>query len=407
MAEERQESPMGPMGPLGALGLVYLIAAGMVWGGWTGTGATLIVLTTLGGLPAVGMWLVRTLGGQAGQADQVTRTLEAERARLQEALGSLGSVASGDLDSALERCRSVMSTAVTRNRENANIVSEVAREAGAARDVAVGGQAQLQGLITTMHEVASDSRKIGEITEVIDSIAFQTNLLALNAAVEAARAGEHGKGFAVVADAVRNLAQRSAEAAKDISKVIEGSSERVARGVQHAASSDETLKQIVSSSGRLAERLAEVASLGREQAAASDELDQAFSRLETVSHSLVGRIQEKMGSLSSSFGTSSNSMPRPLPAQKAPARASVAAKPVPPPVRPASPAMSKPAKKAVEKSAPPPVPARAAEKPIPKSAPRLSSLPKPLDPEAVIPFDTDEPGERDNGPVKLGDAKDF
>ncbi|MEG2469612.1 MAG: methyl-accepting chemotaxis protein, partial [Comamonas sp.] len=126
-----------------------------------------------------------------------------------------------------------------------------ARLAKEASGTATSGGEIVGNVVRTMHEIASSSQKIGDITSVIDGIAFQTNILALNAAVEAARAGEQGRGFAVVAGEVRNLAQRSAQAAKEIKGLIDDSVNRVKQGSALVENAGNTMEEVVRSVARV------------------------------------------------------------------------------------------------------------------------------------------------------------
>lgn len=145
---------------------------------------------------------------------------------------------------------------------------------------AENGEKEISKLISAMSDMAKSSKKIEEIINVIDDIAFQTNLLALNAAVEAARAGEQGKGFAVVADAVRNLAQRSASAAKDINILIKETVGKTEEGVKVADSSGTVLKEIVTSVKKVADLNSEISAASQEQANGIEQISKAMNHLD-------------------------------------------------------------------------------------------------------------------------------
>ncbi len=147
------------------------------------------------------------------------------------------------------------------------------------------GEEGMDALLKAMNEISDSSKKIEEITSVIDDLSFQTNLLALNASVEAARAGEQGKGFAVVADAVRTLAQKSAEAAKNISQLIAESVDRIDRGTQRASSAGSVLKEIVVSVQKVNDLNNEIASSSAEQSHGIAQINQAMNHLD---HSIQG-----------------------------------------------------------------------------------------------------------------------
>lgn len=172
-----------------------------------------------------------------------------------------------------------LSSMVKQNADNAKQAATLAQTSSAAAEE---GEHEITNLISSMNEISQGSKKIEEIINVIDDIAFQTNLLALNAAVEAARAGEQGKGFAVVAEAVRNLAQRSAAAAKDIADLIKDSVGKIEKGTKIADSSGSVLKNIVSSIRKVSDLNNEIASASAEQANGITQISQAMSELDTA-----------------------------------------------------------------------------------------------------------------------------
>jgi methyl-accepting chemotaxis protein len=163
------------------------------------------------------------------------------------------------------------------NSENARQAAELSNTTGA---VAARGEKEIKDLVSSMNEISSDSKKIAEIINVIDDIAFQTNLLALNAAVEAARAGEQGKGFAVVADAVRALAQRSASAAKDITGLIKGSVSKIEVGSSQANQSGAVLAEILDSVKKVVQLNNEIATASEEQSNGIAQISKALNQLD-------------------------------------------------------------------------------------------------------------------------------
>jgi methyl-accepting chemotaxis protein len=174
--------------------------------------------------------------------------------------------------------------------------SDNARQASGLSDssykLAEHGHQEMDQLISSMNEISKSSRKMEEIINVIDDIAFQTNLLALNAAVEAARAGEQGKGFAVVAEAVRNLAQRSAIAAKDISTLIEESVERIEQGRGKAGQSGKSLIQILEAAKKVAELNSEIATASEDQANGISQISSAMNQLDQAIQSNASSSEE-------------------------------------------------------------------------------------------------------------------
>lgn len=186
-----------------------------------------------------------------------------------------------------------LSSMVKLNADNAKEASSLSQSSkGSAED----GETEIKNLISAMTDISSSSKKIEEIINVIDDIAFQTNLLALNAAVEAARAGEQGKGFAVVAEAVRNLAQRSASAAKDITVLIKESVEKITHGSKIADQSGEVLKNIVTSVKKVADLNNEIASASAEQSNGISQISKAMNELDQATQRNAASAEETAAS---------------------------------------------------------------------------------------------------------------
>ena len=184
--------------------------------------------------------------------------------------------------SALQQTASSMqqlSSTVTQNADNARQADELARSASS---VAQKGGQVMEVVIQTMGGISDHSRKVSDIVAVIDSIAFQTNILALNAAVEAARAGEQGKGFAVVASEVRNLASRSAQAAKEVKTLIDRATGEVDAGHKLVEQAGKTMGDIVDSISKVTTIMGEIASASNEQASGIDQINQAVSQMDNV-----------------------------------------------------------------------------------------------------------------------------
>jgi methyl-accepting chemotaxis protein len=177
-------------------------------------------------------------------------------------------------------------------KQNADHARRADRLAADAAEVAVQGGAAVAQVVQTMAGIEVSSHRIADITTVIDGIAFQTNILALNAAVEAARAGEEGRGFAVVASEVRALAQRSAQAAREIKTLIDASSSQVAQGSQLADQAGQTLARVVSSVGELGGLIEEIASASQEQAAGIEQVNQSIVQMDGVTQQNAALVEE-------------------------------------------------------------------------------------------------------------------
>jgi len=194
--------------------------------------------------------------------------------------------------SSLEETASSMEELTGTVKQNADNARQANQLAAGARDQAEKGGAVVSTAIDAMSEINSASKKIADIISVIDEIAFQTNLLALNAAVEAARAGEQGRGFAVVASEVRNLAQRSAGAAKEIKSLINDSVEKVDEGSRLVNESGSTLEEIVSSVKKVSDIIAEIAAASLEQSSGIEQVNQTVSQMDEVTQQNAALVEE-------------------------------------------------------------------------------------------------------------------
>ena len=210
-------------------------------------------------------------------------------------------IATGNLDlsarteqqaSALEETASSMEELTSTVKHNANNAQDAKQMASTASTVALEGGEVVAKVVDTMSAINDSSRKVVDIISVIDGIAFQTNILALNAAVEAARAGEQGRGFAVVASEVRNLAQRSAAAAKEIKALIEDSVEKVTVGARLADQAGTTMSGIVENSRKVTSIIGEISAASVEQTAGIEQINQAIMQMDDVTQQNASLVEE-------------------------------------------------------------------------------------------------------------------
>ncbi|MDT0500542.1 MULTISPECIES: methyl-accepting chemotaxis protein [unclassified Halomonas] len=208
----------------------------------------------------------------SGNADLSSRT-EQQAASLEETASSMEQI----------------TATVKQNADNARQASRLALDAS---NTAERGGDVVQQVVSTMHGISGSSRKIADITGVIDSIAFQTNILALNASVEAARAGEHGRGFAVVASEVRQLASRSADAAREIKALIDSSVGQVTQGSSLVEQAGTTMQEVVESVRRVTDIMDEISAASQEQSDGIEQVSQAVGQMDQVTQQNASLVQE-------------------------------------------------------------------------------------------------------------------
>ncbi|MEE9604659.1 MAG: methyl-accepting chemotaxis protein [Candidatus Scalindua sp.] len=194
--------------------------------------------------------------------------------------------------SSLEEASSSMEEMASMTKQNSANAEEAAKLVDMCSVSAEGGNKAVVEMNSSMEEINASNKKIAEITKVIDGIAFQTNLLALNAAVEAARAGEHGKGFAVVAEEVRNLAQRSATAAKDTANLIEDSVAKADNGAKLADKCRESLEDIVKNVGKVTDLTKEIANASGEQSEGIEQVSNAVQQMDVITQQNAANAEE-------------------------------------------------------------------------------------------------------------------
>jgi methyl-accepting chemotaxis protein len=231
------------------------------------------------------------LGALKTMNGNLTRMVHDIRGSARSIHAAAREVASGNADlshrseeqaSTLEETAASMEQLTTAVHENTHSASDASTLAQQANQVAARGGDAVGAVVATMNDIRASSKRIGDIIGVIDGIAFQTNILALNAAVEAARAGEQGRGFAVVASEVRSLAQRSAEAAREIKALIGESVKKVETGTLQVEAAGETMGEIVSSVDKVTANIDQISSASREQAAGLEQVNRAISQMDQV-----------------------------------------------------------------------------------------------------------------------------
>ena len=233
--------------------------------------------------------------------DSLAAIVSKVRAGTETIATASGQIAAGNIDlssrteqqaSSLEETASSMEELTGTVKQNADNALQANALALSASEVAVKGGNVVAQVVDTMDSINDSAKKIVDIITVIDSIAFQTNILALNAAVEAARAGEQGKGFAVVASEVRNLAQRSAAAAKEIKELIGNSVEKVDNGAKLVEQAGATMQEIVDSVKRVTDIMGEITAASQEQTTGIEQINVAISQMDQVTQQNASLVEE-------------------------------------------------------------------------------------------------------------------
>ena len=241
------------------------------------------------------------LGALRSMRDSLARVVGDIRTGTDTIATASSQIAAGNLDlssrteqqaSSLEETAASMEELTSTVKQNADNARQANQLALSASGIAVKGGTIVAQVVDTMGAINASSRKIVDIIGVIDGIAFQTNILALNAAVEAARAGEQGRGFAVVAAEVRNLAQRSAAAAKEIKLLIDDSVSKVGEGSSQVAQAGKTMEEIVDSVKRVTNIMAEITAASQEQTQGIEQVNQAITQMDQVTQQNAALVEE-------------------------------------------------------------------------------------------------------------------
>ena len=233
--------------------------------------------------------------------DMIVEPIAAVKLAVETITTAAGEISTGNSDlsarteqqaSSLEETAASMEELAGTVKQNADNAKQANQLALTASGVAVKGGQVVAEVVNTMTGINDSARKIEDIISVIDGIAFQTNILALNAAVEAARAGEQGRGFAVVAGEVRNLAQRSASAAKEIKELITDSVNKTAEGTKLVENAGSTMEEVVTSVQRVADIISEIAAASAEQTTGIDQVNQAVTSMDEVTQQNAALVEE-------------------------------------------------------------------------------------------------------------------
>ncbi len=245
----------------------------------------------VGQLVAALEWMRQALSSSVADIRRAAERVRGGAQRIERGSGDLAG-RTEEQAASLEESASSMEQFTATVQQNAHSASEASTLARATSDVAARGGEAVRGVVSTMQGIHSASSRIGDIIGVIDGIAFQTNILALNAAVEAARAGEQGRGFAVVAAEVRSLAQRSAEAAKEIKGLIQDATGRVDGGVRQVEAAGRTMDEIVTSVKKVNALVAEIAHASAEQLAGIEQVNRAIAQMDGNTQRNAALVQQ-------------------------------------------------------------------------------------------------------------------
>ncbi|MES2742952.1 MAG: methyl-accepting chemotaxis protein [Pseudomonadota bacterium] len=297
---------------IGSLVAALLVGAGLAWTITRSIVRPMRQAVTVAQAVAAGNLTSRIEVGSRDETGELMQALKNMNDALRHIVGQVRSgtdaiatasneIASGNLDlssrteqqaGALEETASSMEEMTSTTKQNADNARQASMLAASASQVAQKGGAVVAQVVDTMGNINAASRKIVDIISVIDSIAFQTNILALNAAVEAARAGEQGRGFAVVASEVRNLAQRSAAAAKEIKVLIGDSVEKVDFGSKLVGQAGNTMNEIVASVQRVTDIMGEISSASAEQGAGIDQINHAVGEMDAATQQNAALVEQ-------------------------------------------------------------------------------------------------------------------
>jgi len=234
-------------------------------------------------------------------ADRLSEVIAAIRDAAESITTASSEIAAGNFDlssrteeqaASLEETASSMEELTATVKQNADSAKQAATLSGTAAKIAVDGGTVVGEVVDTMKQIQASSKKIGDIVGTINGIAFQTNILAINAAVEAARAGESGRGFAVVASEVRSLAQRTADASKQIRGIIDESNKRIAAGSEQAGKAGKTMQDIVGSVRRVTDLIGEISAASIEQSQGIEQVNHTITQIDETTQQNAALVEE-------------------------------------------------------------------------------------------------------------------